>query len=144
VNAVQRHREWSIAHPDVWRRLRLESEAATDRLVEAETWPGVRAAVQQARAVGEEIGRAISVAACIDQVVPSVGSTDRTHAGENRGEEDRDEPVCKAVGAGAELALCLGISRNDPASGGSAKRATGAPEVRRLQVEHQGLIWEIA
>ncbi len=141
VQAVQRHREWREAHPADWKRLRSDSEAATHRLVRAGTWPEVASAVDHARRVGEEIGRAISVPACIDGAatqLPDERAGDRRNdAGQEGAGESDLLPVCKSVGAGAELALCIGL-RN----GVEELRALEASGARRLELEEEGLRWE--
>jgi hypothetical protein len=100
-----------------------ESRDATEELAAAESWKEVERAFARARDAGREIGAAIGVSACTE---------DTFERGQLPGER-----MCKAVGAGSELALCLREPKDEhtaPEDGNAA--------VLPLIVEQEGLRWE--
>jgi phosphomevalonate kinase len=121
--AVSRHADWRSEHPKKWKRLRRKSQNATAALADAQTWQEAGDAFVDARDAGREIGAEIGVSACTER-------TFQTGALPERG-------MCKAVGAGSELALCL----RDPKAAHAAPEG-GSGTVLPLIVEQEGLLWE--
>jgi phosphomevalonate kinase len=121
--AVSRHADWRAEHPEKWKRLRRKSRDATEALADAHTWQQVGDAFAAARDAGREIGAEIGVSACTEH-------TFDTGLLPERG-------MCKAVGAGSELAICL---RDPMVDHAAPEGGTGA--VLPLIVEQEGLLWE--
>ena len=128
VDAVRRHAAWRDSFPDTWRQLRADSERATRKLAGASTWRDVKAAIVHARHVGREVGAAIGVPACIDTALE-----DRLPEGDT---------VCKTVGAGSELMLCLGNPEEAHSGHAYPGEADTHSHVLPLIPEEEGLIWE--
>ena len=101
AEAVQRYEAWKAAHPERAEAFFRRSNEAVRRFAQADGWHAGREAVLEAREAGIEIGREIGVDARMG--LSSGGADGRTaHA------ESTADCVCKAVGAGNELGLCLG------------------------------------
>ncbi len=128
VDAVRRHTGWRDSFPETWQQLRADSEAATRKLANANTWRDVKAAIVHARHVGREVGAAIGVPACIDTAFE-----DRLPEGDT---------VCKTVGAGSELMLCLGNPEDAHSGHAYPGEAKAHSHVLPLIPEKEGLIWE--
>ena len=101
AEAVRRYEAWKTAHPERAEAFVRRSNEAVRRFAEADDWDSGRDALLEAKATGLEIGREIGVDARID---PGSGEAD----GRTADTESRADCVCKAVGAGNELGLCLG------------------------------------
>ncbi len=128
VDAVRRHAAWRDSFPGTWQHLHADSEAATRRLAGAETWRDVKAAIVHARHVGREIGAAVGVPACIDTAF-----------------EDhipKGDTVCKSVGAGSELMLCLANPEDLDSDRAYPGEANDHSHVLPLILEEEGLRWE--
>jgi len=121
--AVSRHADWREANPERWEQLRRKSRDATEALAGARNWKEVERAFARARDAGREIGAAIEVSACTEDTF--------------EGGRLPAERMCKAVGAGSELALCL----REPKDEHNASQ-DGNAAVLPLIVEQEGLIWE--
>lgn len=120
ARAVARYTSWKAEHPEAAREFRARSNRLVSALVEETTWDAAREIVFALTRHGVELGQAIGVPAEVEK--PDIA--------------DSDASVCKAVGAGAELALCFGLEP-DP------QRATSGSvdALRAVDIDWEGCRW---
>ena len=141
TDAVGRYEAWKRRRPDEAAAFRSVSNELVLRLAAARRRPEVLAELEKLATIGIELGEAIGVPARLPrELVLRLGERFQRACetpGTLRGGPAARTAVCKALGAGNELAVCIPYRRPHP---------TPAPDdcdtIQPLQVTSEGISWE--
>ncbi|MFO8063766.1 MAG: hypothetical protein R6V29_03935 [Spirochaetia bacterium] len=145
-HAVSHYAAWKAAHREEARAFLERSNNLISRLVDRQTWSDARPIAGELAELGKSLGRSIGVSADISPAVSGLGrGVNRGGAGANRSDTEgakysetevgaiahaENTDLCKAVGAGAELAVCFGSAKGDESS-----------ELSPVEIDWEGCTW---
>jgi hypothetical protein len=141
AHAISRYAAWKTAHPEAAREFLCRSNGLISALLRRRSWREAEPVARELADTARELGRNIGVSAEIrigrETPVAVAGSgangpDDRPPAAAPR--PHRDMPMlCKAVGAGAELAVCFGT---ETVTGGESTEG-----LMPVEVDVEGCTW---
>lgn len=125
--AVERYERWKAGRPEKGERFLCRSNELVRRLLSAESWEEGAEALEQAKELGEELGRSIGVESTFRLTEPG-----ETGEGDLALRCDRGAVVLKAVGAGSEMGVLFT----------PCELPKGDIEAVELKPDEEGLRWE--
>lgn len=136
TGAVRRYEAWKSRYPQAAAEFLRTSNELVGRLAAASSRHAALAVLERLAGLGIELGEAIAVPAALSQTVRN--RVERQLKGPNalRGNDAPSTTVCKSLGAGGELALCLPGDAEAPTRAGR-----DCDTIQPLQIASEGVSW---